>query len=378
MKILVALLPFVFACQKKPALSPAADPSSILSLPPMGAKVYNDELKKELDTLDALLNNQLPKKEVSEAKEQLLLQKSSDKAQLSDGLSSLFLTLPELIHDHEHLSENRRTWIKAKLLFLRRRFVEASMLMSNVIKNEPHFIEAINWQARAIFFLGNPDLAIKKLEHITENTPKNSSSHLEALYLIGAIIYESEEEDKNSIKKGIHVWQEYLTYSKTDPTLEKEITNSLKELTSRLNNEEKQHAPFDPFMPIPSHSDEKRAILEAFHKEEMLTALKLCEESLKKSYDKDLAIIKARIFIKTGRMDEASTLFLNIVEKNQSYAPAFHYNGMALMFKGQLKEAITSWQKTFDLDPKYARFHKLDERIAVAKKMLNPIEVESH
>ena len=69
-------------------------------------------------------------------------------------------------------------------------------------------------------------------------------------------------------------------------------------------------------------------------------------------------------------MDEASNLFENIIKQDKNYAPGFHYRGMTFMMKGQIKEAIESWQEVLKLDAPYAKSHNLEQRITVAKNML--------
>lgn len=383
MKKTLIILPvlMLFACQKKPELAPSGDPNSVLAAPPMGASVYNNELKKELALLEDLLENRIEAKRLDATIKELMGDRTDKNASAlkDNALASLLLTLPELIHRHKNISDNRKLWFKAKLLFLRRRFIEASTLLSLVLKNEPNFIEARNLRARAIFFLGNPDFAVRELQEIIKKSPKNSPENLEALYLIGAIIIESHENDEKRLNTGIAAWNQYLKEADTDKELSAELKHGLLELEKRKNGTVKTEMPLlDPFSPRESYSAHKNAALTAFMKNELLLALELCDKSLKITYDSDVAIVKARIYIKTSRMDEAVELFKNIIEKNSSYAPAFHYRGMAFMLKGQVKEAIVSWQETLKLDPDYARSHHLDQRLAVAQKMLEPIDVESH
>lgn len=347
----------------------------------MGASVYNDELKKELALLDDLLANRIEATQLMAVKKALKegrLNEQVHKEIIHSPLAALLLTLPELIHQHEPLSQNKKLWFKAKLFFLRRRFIEAATLLSEVLKAEPQFVQARNWRARAIFFLGNLDLAISELDHIINNSSSNSPDHLEALYLKGAIVYESNDSNSHRLSTGIKAWKEYLNRAETTANLRQEIDMGLRELAQRQKGETTPTALFDPFAPSEKLNPEKNAIFSAFKKEELLLALELCEAALKKAYDVDISLIKARIFIKTGRIDEASDLFTQIVERNDRYAPAFHYRGMAFMMKGLIKEAISSWQKTAELDPAYAQAHNLAQRIGRAQKMIEPTPIETH
>lgn len=365
-KLYFLLALFLCSCQKKPALSPSADPLSAIEPPPMGATTYNDELKEELLLLDQILENREPQK-IESVKKALM----KGEPGLDDKLGKIFLAMPELVHKQD-LSPNRKKWFKAKLFFIRRRFVEASSLMSEVIAKEPDFYEAINWQARAIFFLGNPDLAREKLESIIKKAGESSSHGLDALYLLGAISFESNDIDEKRINSGIKAWSRYLALASPTPEMKKEIEDGLVELKKRLLGEKTDSASktLDPFIERTSYSPEKNSILRAFAKEELLLALELAERQLKKSYDVDLVTIKARILLKTGRVEDAIRLYGEITKNNKQYAPGFHYQGMAFMMKGQPKDAVSSWQQVLKIDSAYALAHKLDQRIAVAQKMV--------
>jgi tetratricopeptide (TPR) repeat protein len=372
----------LIACQRKPNSGPASDNMSPLSPPPMGATVYNDELVSELKLLDDYFANKVSAKTVAVAKKALM---EGDMAMLSGPantdearLAKIFMATPEIVHGPD-LSDVRKKWVKGKFLFLQRRFVESSMLLSEVLKAEPDFHQARNWRARAIFFLGNPDLAFSELGLIA-NAKVSPREKLDALYLQGAMIYEMADADESRRKLGIAAWQNYLKLAAPDDEIAKEVTKSLAELKSRndIKPATKPTTPNDIFSPQPGNSAEVNAALTAFGKEELLLAQELCERILKAKFDKVIALTKARILIKSGRMDEASALFKEIVTKEPKFAPAWHYQGMSFMLKGQVKEAIASWQKTFELDVSYAKSHNLDQRIAVAQGMVEPTKVPSH
>ena len=276
-KILI-FLAFLSSCQKKPTLSSSADPLSALEAPPMGATTYNDELKEELLLLDEILEGKDPKKLQSLRK--ILKDKTLKSTGLeNEKLAKVFLILPELIHQ-ENFTPNRKKWLKAKLFFIRRRFVEAASLMSEVIKTEPHFYEAINWQARAIFFLGNPSLAEKNLHKIIVKAGENTQEGLDALYLLGAISYESNDPDPKRIAQGIKSWERYMELALPSDAVKQEIENGLKELKQRLLGEKTEINVLDPFSERASYSAEKNSILKAFLKEELLLALELAEHQL--------------------------------------------------------------------------------------------------
>src|SRR5262245_21643059 len=139
-KILAVLAlfgPIFFSCQKKPDLASASDPISAMGPPPMGATTFNDELKRQIDLLDNLLNERIPQKTLEILKDTLVngdkkalsFKKASDEAYLI----KIFMLLPELIHKQGHFLEHQKNWYKAKLYFLHRRFIEAATLLTKVL-----------------------------------------------------------------------------------------------------------------------------------------------------------------------------------------------------------------------------------------------------
>jgi tetratricopeptide (TPR) repeat protein len=244
------------------------------------------------------------------------------------------------------------------------------MKMTEVLLKEPNFIEARNWRARAIFFLGNPDLAVAELNKIVAALPPKSPETLDALYLIGAIIYESNDSTAHRVRVAVNAWETYLERAEPPLDLKKEILDSLAELKHRKEGESTPPSSADPFLPHPNFKPEKNAILVAFAKDELNLALSLANAFLDEDYDKAIATVKARIFFKQGRVDEAVSMFEAIVSKDKSYAPGYHYQGMAFMLKGEVEKAISSWEETIKQDPIYAESHRLLQRIAAAKKIV--------
>jgi tetratricopeptide (TPR) repeat protein len=367
--MLSALVCCFTSCQKSAHLGPEADPLSILEPPPMGASTFNDELKQQLILLDDILNHRLS--EVLKIKIKKIfsghLKASLNKNSAEAYIVQILTLLPELIEDKKY-SDNKKAFYKAKLYFLHRRFIEAATQMTYVLKEEPRFYEARNLRARAIFFLGNLDLAVKELQKIIEEAGQASEYGLDSLYLIGAMIYESNQNDKYWLQKGIGAWNTYLSMA-LESDLIKDINSGLKELAARLDEtQEKKY--LDPFVPNPHYQKDKNSILEAFMKEELLLSLKLAEDFLKKTNDPEIATIRARIIFKNGRHNEAKLLFDEIVQKFPKFAPGYHYLGMSYMMRGQPKQAIESWQMVAKLDQEYASKHGLSQRIAVAKSML--------
>ncbi|HXW53693.1 MAG TPA: hypothetical protein VEL47_06280 [Myxococcota bacterium] len=380
----IGLLIFApMACQKPSAWAPAADNLSASGPPPMGARTYNDELKRELSLLDDLLNERISVEKLKKIKSALIAGNvsllSQDKKTDEAHLVKILLALPELVHQTKPLPKNGKKWLVAKYYFLERRWVEAAMLMTEILQQENNDLIR-NWRARAIFFLGNPDKAVSELKLIIANSGEASPQGLDALYLIGAMSYESHDLDARRVNTGLHAWKRYLEVAAPDEAMKQEIRNGLLELNRRLKGDSssKPNRRFDPFQPSETYNQEKNAILRAFAKEELLLALELSEQLLKKAYDADIATVKARILFRNGQLDEALTLFSMIVQKDATYAPGFHYRGMVFMLQQRPREAILSWQKTLEIDEQYGNFHGLKQRIAVAEKMVVPKKLETH
>jgi tetratricopeptide (TPR) repeat protein len=369
------------ACQKPGQPSLAADNLSPLAAPPMGARVYNDEFKKELSALDEILDQKADKKALAKSKELLLKAKVAPdfSPPQHDYFFRVLLTMPELIHLSAFSSQDK-AWHKAKFYFLRRRFVESAMMLSDVLEKDPNFHEARNWRARAIFFLGNPSLALKELSLIVEKN-KIGIARRDALYLMGAIVYEANDSDKDKLLLGTNAWLEYAKDPSLDEAAKKEVALGLQELSRRQKGEliKPIENTNDPFLPNERYAAEKNAILTAFMKEELLLAEELLEKAAtNKQNDPELMVLKARILLKSGRPDEAMKLFSEASKRFKDYAPAFHYQGMAFMMTGKIKEAIASWQECSRLNQAYASHHRLSQRISVAESMLAPQKIESH
>lgn len=345
----------------------------------MGATTYNDELKIELVILDDLLNQKLPAPLIQHVKHALMTgaMPASDADDKERRLTKIYLTLPELVHNDEPLAAHKKIFYEAKFYFLRRRFVEAAKLFTAVLQYDPLWVEARNYRARAIFFLGNPDKAIRELKLIINQYGESSPSGVDALYLIGAIVFESNDRDHARLANGIDAWTRYAKLAQAPAELKKEVDDGLAELVARQKGEPdktmREAILFDPFSPNPSYSKEKNAILTAFAKEEMLLSLKLAEDYLKnnKETDPDIATVKARILFKTGRLDEASEDFVKLITNHKTYAPGFHYQGMTFMLKGEPERAIEAWQHVVKINHNYARAHNLEQRIATAKRMVS-------
>ncbi len=359
---LFILLLCLNACQKQPKISSALDNLSELSHPPMGASTYNDELKLELSLLDNYLNNSLDKKLEEQTKKALMSQQVLKNNQ-EKALANLYLTLPEILMPTNNQNLNK-DWLKAKYLFLKRRFIESSILLSSILEKDPKFYQARNFRARSLFFLGNPHLALSELEKITQDKNVDQENLLDSLYLTGAIVHESLESDKESLIKARIAWQKYLEISDNE-RIKLEVKTGLADLKQRLDVNKIEI--IDIFLPQKTYSENKNQALIAFINGDLDSSLKFINDS----QDKELKLLKARILFKKSQIQEADIIFNELAKKYPKFPELWHYQGMAFMLKGETLEAITAWQKVMSLNKPYALFHKLDQRIAVAQSMLS-------
>jgi tetratricopeptide (TPR) repeat protein len=76
-----------------------------------------------------------------------------------------------------------------------------------------------------------------------------------------------------------------------------------------------------------------------------------------------------RVYVQSGRIDEALRSFGESIKVAPDYMPGWHYNGMAQLLAGSPKEAVFSWEKIKEKDPQYFADNNLGQRVEVAKRM---------
>lgn len=354
---------FLAGCQKPAKLSVAIDNFSELSIAPMGADTYNDELKLQLKLLDLYFEEKLPIKLQENTKKALMAQSEISNIE-EKALSQIYLTLPELLMP-EKIDKD---WLKAKFLFFKRRFIESSILLSEILKNQPNFYQARNFKARCLFFLGNPHLAIKELEFIVNDKKVDQENFLDALYLVGAMIHELSDNDLLLLKKAYDSWQKYLNKGE-NIEIKKEIVKSLADIKARIALIEK---PFiDIFEPQKNYSALKNKALQAFKDNDLKISSDIIDKILQKNYDKTLILLKARILFKNSLISSSEKLFSELAKKYPSFVELWHYKGMFYMLQGQIAKAIESWERVLKLNYNYGFHYDLKQKIAKAKQMLS-------
>lgn len=310
------------ACQRAPDIAPSAQPSSAKAPAPLGSTTTNAEFQKKLEELNA---KKLPK-----------------------GASS----------EMEY----------AKLYFSERRLIEASEILSQLLDKNPLYPGARNLLARCFYFLGNPDRAILELEYILTHQEKNPDEVIDALFLLGASVLESQTYSKVQIQKAEKAWKLYLKLAPNSPHKSK-IEEGLTVLSSRLNPQ---------LMPTKANvgiaKTPREDAIAAFNRGEILIAEKKLKEALKiYPADAELMTYLGRVFVQTTRPKEALVLLLEAVTKNPKHMPSRHYLGMAYMMNGEPQKAVDAWEEVQKQDPAYARQFRLEERIAIAKHMLQTV-----
>jgi tetratricopeptide (TPR) repeat protein len=82
--------------------------------------------------------------------------------------------------------------------------------------------------------------------------------------------------------------------------------------------------------------------------------------------DEELVVALGRVFVQTGRGEQAAQLYEEHLKKNEKAVQVRHYLGMAYMFLEKANEAAEQWGKVMEIDPAYASKFKLDQRRAAA------------
>lgn len=120
-----------------------------------------------------------------------------------------------------------------------------------------------------------------------------------------------------------------------------------------------------------SEADRKKAVaLDAFDLGDLAGAERLVKEALEATPDEEaLTVALGRIYVQTGRTDEARALYEGHLKTQPGAVPVMHYLGMVYMFANQPSEAAAQWKSVLKKDSAYAAEFKLEQRIAAAEAM---------
>jgi len=350
---LTMMILMIVGCQKAPTVASSADPRSVNAAAPMESETSNAELEKRLAVLNRLLDGQISNEEFEAAK----AKGSPEAERLAKIMENLGFDkpMPEV-----PVGSLERDFAIGQFYFYERRFIEASHIFSKLLDKRPSWLRVRNLLARCFYFLGNTDRTYMELQFVLANNGGQAEEVLDALFLMGAIPLDSPSATPEQIDKGIGAFETYLKLAPNSPMREK-IKDGLAEFAER-KKAKNAHA---------DTGDAKKDALLAIEGADMLAAENKIRDALKKHpRDDDLKVALARVFVKTGRVNEALAEFADAIKKNARNAVAYHYQGMAFMMSGNPKGAVESWQKVLEIDPKYGERFNLKGRIAIAENLM--------
>jgi len=419
-QLLVALAcgaTLVGGCQEAPSIGRAAAPSEARSnAPVMGSTTTNEDLHKKVQIVEQMLDGKIDAMKAAKAidKEFGSLSPEEQDARVA--------SLKEALQEASGLAKGgkvtgpKRDMVIARLYFAERRFIEASVLLSKVLDQDPVFPGARNLLARCFYFLGNPDRTIVELEYIL-NHPQQSlvaDERLDALFLVGAAVVEQPGTSRQNLEKGQWAWEQYLKEAPDSPQ-RPQVEKGLEEIRAGLQGEgrlaqaqivKKQAAmaggqnvmggsasfggegagggggppggrqgpPPERVKNLPPDATPlMRAIAQGLDTlengnpagaEQMLLEAEKIEPQ-----NPEVMVGLGRVYVQTGRIDQALRKFGDTIKLHPKFMPAWHYNGMAHMMSNDPKQAAESWEHILEVDPAYAQQFSLDRRAQVARRM---------
>lgn len=406
----------ITGCLEQPGVGRAAAPSQANAPGPvMGSFTSNEELSKKVAILEALLDGKMDAaaaaRKIDEQFRDLPVEEQEKRI---GSLKEALAEAGEATKGRPMVQGPKRDMVIARLYFSERRFIEAATLLSRILDQDPRFPTARNLLARCFYFLGNPDRTIAELEFIL-NDPKQSrdvGERLDALFLIGAAVVEQPGTGRENLEKGLWAWESYLKEAPESPQRE-QVEQGLEEIRAGLRGEGRlaeapvmqrqaavhggqnvmggeasfeQPAPSGPMgaqgdRPPPERvknlpadaTPYMRAVAAGLDALDMGN-IAAAEQELRKANEltpgqAEVLVGLGRVFVQTGRIDEALRTFGEAIKLHPSYMPAWHYNGMAHMMSGDGRQAAESWEHIMKTDPAYAQQFSLDKRAEVARRM---------
>jgi len=300
-----------------------------------------------------------------------------------------------------------------RLYYENERFVDAARMFRLALDEKPDENEARKLLANSLFFLGNPDTAIKLHEEALAANPNDS----DAMFFLGAILVESRPMDVESLKRAQGYWKRFILQAPTHPR-RKELEEQIAVLDRAIKGEislgrgEPQRAGNQQQVPeggeqgamggsksfeggpppaggggagpqfkkgtrVPAlavnatPTEKKRAeALDALDEGRFLDARNAAEAVLQASPDDlEVATARARSLVQLGEAENAIRAFGEVIKKRPNYAPAWHYLGMAHMMNNDAKRAAQTWKDLMEMDPAYAQQFRIPQRLQVAERM---------
>lgn len=410
------------ACLQPPGVGRAADPSKSDGQAPWGSATSNDEMDKKVRLLEDILDGKLSTADLPKRVEKDWPHMTADERKKSlQGITDLMDDLKASGKAGSAVPVGPdRSMAIAQLYFSERRFIEASTLLSQLLDQNPTYPHARNLLARCFFFLQNRDRTLAELEYVlmSPEHQKDRDEMLDALFLMGAAVVETPGMPRENLDRGISAWETYLKLAPESPQ-KAQIDKGIVEMKAGLRGEGRLA---QPLVPIASESGDEAAVNPmggakqrggnqpapmgpsssgpAGPSQSRVSQLKpdasAAERTLAEGLDalesKDLASAEkklgevaatsspvrllsearvglGRVYVQSGRFDQALRLFGEVIKQDPQFMPAWHYNGMGHMMSGSPEQAVQSWQKIIEMNPEYAKQFKLDQRIEVAKRM---------
>lgn len=421
--VAIAAVAGVGGCHDAPSVGRAADPARAQGPAPWGSATTNAELDKKRQLLEDILDGKL-------TPEKLAARIEKDWPELTvDQRKRQLSTVTEMLSDlqkSDRLGKRvadgpEREMAKAQLFFSERRFIEAATMLSTILDSNPVFPSARNLLARCFFFLGNRDRAIVELEYILKSPEqqKDQDEVFDALFLMGAAVAETPGMSRENMEKGRGAWETYLKIAPPDSPMIEHVKKGLADIEAGLRGEGHLAQPVVPVasgrvgegvdsrgalgggnrnappMGAGGGGSEGAAVQQAPNKRAASLAADASpvDRAVAEGWDaldvKDLATAEAkldearaaapanpaaltglgRVYVQSGRLDEAVRAFGEAIKVAPDYMPAWHYNGMAQLLAGSPAQAVASWEKIQEKDPAYFAEHNLGQRLEVAKRM---------
>ena len=187
------------ACHEPPQYAASAVPEQSKGPAPMGSATSNALLKEKVTLLEQMLNGTI---EIDKIQSAVALANEIDKKELATLsaddqkallVRDLFQRIPAGVSAEKPLTDpQQKAMIIAQLYFDERRFIEAGHQLSRLLDTSPQYPGARNLLARCFFFLGNQDRTVKELSFVLKQKETNETEMLDALFLLGAAVLESQ------------------------------------------------------------------------------------------------------------------------------------------------------------------------------------------
>jgi tetratricopeptide (TPR) repeat protein len=408
-------------CLEPPGVGRAADPAKAPGPAPWGSATSNAELEKKRALLEDILNGKITAETLAARVEKEWPDLTPDQRKRS--LASVTTLLEDLQHSGRAgqpvPAGPDRDMAVAQLYFSERRFIEAATMLSTILDQKPTYPGARNLLARCFFFLGNRDRSIVELEYILTNEEhqKDQGEMFDALFLMGAAVAETPGMSRDNMEKGLRAWQTYLKLAPKDSPMIEHVQKGLADIEAGLRGEGPLAQPLVPVQggdddgagadskgalgggnrgtapmqggasSAPSAQNVRRRVdtlpanaspverlvaegWDALDVKDLATAEAKLKEALAAAPASAPALTGlGRVYVQSGRIDEALRSFGESIKVAPDYMPGWHYNGMAQLLAGSPREAVFSWEKIKEKDPAYFADNNLGQRVEVAKRM---------